>query len=71
MSSRFTRHFVGAAAAFALASAAVPAQAQDFVNILTGGTSGVYYPAGSRAFQGLLRQGAGEPSVGPGHQGVG
>ncbi len=46
MSSRFTRHFVGAAAAFALASAAVPAQAQDFVNILTGGTSGVYYPLG-------------------------
>src|SRR5262249_14322690 len=29
-----------------LASSVVPAQAQQFVNILTGGTSGVYYPMG-------------------------
>jgi TRAP transporter TAXI family solute receptor len=29
-----------------LALAAVPAKAADFINILTGGTSGVYYPLG-------------------------
>src|SRR5687767_6484155 len=33
------------AAAVAL-SAALPAKAEEFVNILTGGTSGVYYPLG-------------------------
>jgi len=42
----FTRRLVGAAAALALAGASLPAQAQDFINILTGGTSGVYYPLG-------------------------
>ncbi|WP_162419661.1 TAXI family TRAP transporter solute-binding subunit [Microvirga brassicacearum] len=41
-----TRRLLGAAAAFALGGASIPAQAQDFVNILTGGTSGVYYPLG-------------------------
>jgi TRAP transporter TAXI family solute receptor len=46
MSSRFTRHLLGAATALALAGASLPAQAQDFINILTGGTSGVYYPLG-------------------------
>ena len=40
------RRLVGAAAALALAGASVPAQAQDFINVLTGGTSGVYYPLG-------------------------
>jgi TRAP transporter TAXI family solute receptor len=35
-----------AAAAFALGLAAVPAKAQEFINVLTGGTSGVYYPLG-------------------------
>ena len=35
-----------AAAAFALGLAAVPAKAQQFINVLTGGTSGVYYPLG-------------------------
>jgi uncharacterized protein len=30
----------------ALAAASVPAQAQQFINVLTGGTSGVYYPLG-------------------------
>lgn len=25
---------------------ALPAQAQQFINVLTGGTSGVYYPLG-------------------------
>jgi TRAP transporter TAXI family solute receptor len=34
---------IGAALAVA---AAVPAKAQEFVNVLTGGTSGVYYPLG-------------------------
>jgi TRAP transporter TAXI family solute receptor len=32
--------------AFALGLGAVPAAAQDFINVLTGGTSGVYYPLG-------------------------
>ena len=40
------RRVIGAAAALALAGASVPAQAQDFINVLTGGTSGVYYPLG-------------------------
>ncbi len=35
-----------AAAAVALALAAAPARAEEFINILTGGTSGVYYPMG-------------------------
>lgn len=46
MRQRFTRRLVGAVAAIALAGASLPAQAQDFINILTGGTSGVYYPLG-------------------------
>jgi TRAP transporter TAXI family solute receptor len=46
MRSTFKRRLIGAAAAFALAGASLPAQAQDFINILTGGTSGVYYPLG-------------------------
>jgi TRAP transporter TAXI family solute receptor len=29
-----------------LSAAAVPAQSQEFINVLTGGTSGVYYPLG-------------------------
>jgi uncharacterized protein len=33
-------------ALFAVAALAAPAQAQDFINVLTGGTSGVYYPLG-------------------------
>src|SRR5262249_26546088 len=38
---------VFAAAAFlALAATAAPAGAQEFVNVATGGTSGVYYPLG-------------------------
>ena len=42
---RFPRIF--AAAAFGLAAlAAAPASAQQFINILTGGQSGVYYPLG-------------------------
>ena len=46
MRSTFKRRLVGAATALALAGASLPAQAQDFINILTGGTSGVYYPLG-------------------------
>ncbi len=34
------------AAFFAAGLAAVPAKAQEFINVLTGGTSGVYYPLG-------------------------
>lgn len=46
MRYKITRRIVGAAAALALAGASLPAQAQDFINVLTGGTSGVYYPLG-------------------------
>lgn len=28
---------------------ALPAQAQQFINVLTGGTSGIYYPLGVSA----------------------
>jgi TRAP transporter TAXI family solute receptor len=38
--------FVAPALVAATMFAAVPAQAQQFVNVLTGGTSGVYYPLG-------------------------
>ncbi|MEQ1950264.1 TAXI family TRAP transporter solute-binding subunit [Mesorhizobium sp. CN2-181] len=34
------------AVAVAVGLAAVPAKAQEFINVLTGGTSGVYYPLG-------------------------
>jgi TRAP transporter TAXI family solute receptor len=36
----------GFALAAAVATAAAPAAAQEFINVLTGGTSGVYYPLG-------------------------
>lgn len=36
----------GLAAALVAAFAAAPAKAQDFITVLTGGTSGVYYPLG-------------------------
>jgi TRAP transporter TAXI family solute receptor len=41
-----TRHLAAAAVAVSLGLGAVPAKAQDFINVLTGGTSGVYYPLG-------------------------
>lgn len=44
MKTLMLRALAGAAAIAALA--AVPAKAQDFINVLTGGTSGVYYPMG-------------------------
>src|SRR3954452_6574061 len=40
------RTIFGVAAAVALAASAPCAQAQSFINVLTGGTSGVYYPLG-------------------------
>ncbi|WP_226575313.1 TAXI family TRAP transporter solute-binding subunit [Acuticoccus sediminis] len=40
------RHAFVATAALAMMAATVPAKAQDFIGILTGGTSGVYYPLG-------------------------
>ncbi len=46
MQRTFMRRLMGAATAVALAGASLPAQAQDFINVLTGGTSGVYYPLG-------------------------
>jgi TRAP transporter TAXI family solute receptor len=45
MRSKILRRLTGVAIALGLAGAALPAQAQ-FINILTGGTSGVYYPLG-------------------------
>jgi len=38
--------WLGAAAAASLALAPIAANADEFINILTGGTSGVYYPLG-------------------------
>lgn len=38
--------FLGALAGVVLVAAPMAAPAQDFINILTGGTSGVYYPVG-------------------------
>ena len=40
------RAVIGGAAALSLSLTAVGAQAQEFINVLTGGTSGVYYPLG-------------------------
>jgi TRAP transporter TAXI family solute receptor len=45
MRTKLTRR-LAVAAALVLAGASAPAQAQNFINILTGGTSGVYYPLG-------------------------
>ena len=42
----FTRFVPAAALAVAVASAPFAAQAAQFINVLTGGTSGVYYPLG-------------------------
>ncbi|MFV0302428.1 MAG: TAXI family TRAP transporter solute-binding subunit, partial [Paracoccus sp. (in: a-proteobacteria)] len=41
----------GLAAGIALTALPVAASAQDFINILTGGTSGVYYPVGGALSQ--------------------
>jgi uncharacterized protein len=46
MRSTRLRHLIAVVAAAALAGVSLPARAQDFINILTGGTSGVYYPLG-------------------------
>lgn len=43
---RFKASHVASALALSLSFGAVPAKAQEFVNVLTGGTSGVYYPLG-------------------------
>lgn len=40
------RRAMAGIAALALAAAPAAARAQDFINVLTGGTSGVYYPLG-------------------------
>ena len=37
---------IGAAAVVAVGLSAPAVQAQQFINVLTGGTSGVYYPLG-------------------------
>lgn len=46
MKMLFRIRLAGFAAACALAAAPVTASAQEFINVLTGGTSGVYYPLG-------------------------
>lgn len=46
MLGRFSRRLAGALALTGAALAAAPGHAQDFINVLTGGTSGVYYPMG-------------------------
>ena len=40
------RTLAGIATAFVIAAAPGAARAQEFINVLTGGTSGVYYPLG-------------------------
>jgi TRAP transporter TAXI family solute receptor len=40
------RRFAGLMTAVIIAATPVAAKAQDFINVLTGGTSGVYYPLG-------------------------
>jgi TRAP transporter TAXI family solute receptor len=40
------RRVLGVATAFLIIMAPVATRAQDFINVLTGGTSGVYYPLG-------------------------
>ncbi len=46
MTSSTRRAAAAAAISLALASFSVPASSQQFINVLTGGTSGVYYPLG-------------------------
>ena len=41
-----SKFFVAGAVALSVGFAAIPARAQEFINVLTGGTSGVYYPLG-------------------------
>lgn len=43
---KLSQCFTAAVAALAIAGTSLPAKASDFINILTGGTSGVYYPLG-------------------------
>lgn len=47
MDRKMMRCFWGAAAALALAGASLSAKADEFITVLTGGTSGVYYPLGA------------------------
>jgi TRAP-type uncharacterized transport system substrate-binding protein len=46
MTIRFLRRCIALGATVAFAAAAPAQAAQQYVNILTGGTSGVYYPLG-------------------------
>ena len=46
MTSVRGRRFAGLATALLFAAMPAAARAQDFINVLTGGTSGVYYPMG-------------------------
>jgi TRAP transporter TAXI family solute receptor len=46
MSISLHRRALAGIAAFTLAATPMAARAQDFINVLTGGTSGVYYPLG-------------------------
>jgi len=47
MDRKMMRRLVGAAAALAVAGASLAARADEFITVLTGGTSGVYYPLGA------------------------
>src|SRR5690606_27641000 len=46
MKSTTMKLLAAGAVALSLGSATVSAKAQEFINVLTGGTSGVYYPLG-------------------------
>ena len=41
-----SKYIAAGAVAVSLAASGVAASAQEFINVLTGGTSGVYYPLG-------------------------
>jgi hypothetical protein len=47
MDRKVMRRLMGAATALALAGASLSAKAEEFITVLTGGTSGVYYPLGA------------------------
>ena len=66
-----TSKLIAAAVATLAIVSAPAAHAQSFINVLTGGTSGVYYPMGVAIWQNLTATRSGSPRPGAGDQGVG
>ena len=65
------RKFLALTALSPILLGAPAAMAQEFINVLTGGTSGVYYPLGRRAVGDLRRGHRGRAHAGAGDQGLG